>query len=47
MKNNCVENLEWATRNENMQHAYYVLKRKIGLAYGHRTPIQNKGKKNV
>lgn len=45
--NNCVENLEWATRNENMQHAYYVLKRKIGFAYGHGTPIQNKGKKNV
>jgi hypothetical protein len=45
--NNCVENLEWVTRNENMQHAYYVLKRKIGFAYGHGTPIQNKGKKNA
>ena len=23
--NNCVDNLEWVTSNENMQHSYYVL----------------------
>lgn len=32
--NNCVENLEWVTASENMQHAYYTLKRKMGFAYG-------------
>lgn len=45
--NNSVENLEWATRNENMQHAYHVLKRKIGFAYGKGGSeiVWNKGKK--
>lgn len=32
--NNCVENLEWVTASENMQHAYHVLKREIGFAFG-------------
>ena len=44
--NNCVENLEWVTGYENMQHAYHILKRKIGFAYGFGTPIQNKRKQN-
>lgn len=45
--NNCVENLEWATREENMQHAYHILKRKIGFGYGFGKPevVWNKGKK--
>lgn len=45
--NNCVENLEWVTSYENMQHAYHVLKRKIGFAYGKggSEVVWNKGKK--
>lgn len=45
--NNCVENLEWVTSYENMQHAYHVLKRKIGFAYGFggSEVVWNKGKK--
>lgn len=44
--NNCVENLEWVTSYENMQHAYHVLKRKMGFAYGFGRPevVWNKGK---
>ena len=45
--NNCVENLEWVTASENMQHAYYTLKRKMGFAYGFGgcDVVWNKGKK--
>lgn len=45
--NNCVENLEFVTASENMQHAYHVLKRKFGFAYGFGRPevVWNKGKK--
>ena len=45
--NNCVENLEWVTASENMQHAYYTLKRQIGFAYGKGgyDVVWNKGKK--
>lgn len=45
--NNCVENLEWVTASENMQHAYYVLKRQIGFAFGKGgcDVVWNKGKK--
>lgn len=45
--NNCVENLEWTTREENMQHAYHTLKRKFGFAYGFGGSdiVWNKGKK--
>lgn len=45
--NNCVENLEWVTASENMQHAYYTLKRKMGFAYGFggSDVVWNKGKK--
>lgn len=32
--NNCVSNLEWATRSENMVHSYYVLNNKIGFGGG-------------
>ena len=44
--NNCVENLEWVTASENMQHAYYTLKRGMGFAYGFGRPevVWNKGK---
>lgn len=44
--NNCVENLEWNTASENMVHAYHVLKRKIGFAYGFggSDVVWNKGK---
>ena len=44
--NNCVENLEWVTASENMQHAYYTLKREIGFAFGKggSEVVWNKGK---
>lgn len=44
--NNCVDNLEWVTSYENMQHAYHVLKRRFGFAYGFGRSdiVWNKGK---
>lgn len=45
--NNCVENLEWVTASENMQHAYHTLKKKFGFAYGFggSDVVWDKGKK--
>ena len=45
--NNCVDNLEWVTACENMQHAYHILKREIGFAFGKggSDVVWNKGKK--
>lgn len=44
--NNCVDNLEWVTGSENMQHAYYILKKEIGFAFGKGgcDVVWNKGK---
>lgn len=44
--NNSVENLEWVTSSENMVHAYHILKKKFGFAYGfgRSDVVWNKGK---
>lgn len=46
--NNRYDNLEWVSKSENMLHAYYVSKRKIGFAHGfggNVGPVWNKGKR--
>lgn len=47
--NNCVENLEWVTASENMQHAYHTLKKKFGFAYGFggSDVVWNKGRNDL
>lgn len=44
--NNHLENLEWATQSENMQHCFHVTKRKLGFGYGHgyNPRVWNKGR---
>ena len=44
--NNRLENLEWATLSENMQHAFHVTKRKIGFGFGkgYNPRVWNKGR---
>lgn len=38
--NNCVDNLEWVTRSENMQHSVNVLKNHIGSKNGNAKAIK-------